>query len=150
MRLYTTIFAIATSFVSVSALVARVGPEDYPSCSIPCFTNADTGSCTPTDNACLCQNNPYLRSTTDCIQSSCSAADLQTATVVARQLCSDAGVNIATNPDAQPTSSSAGPSATGSTSSNTGNSNVATAGSVVDKSALLITGFAVAAAILVL
>lgn len=59
-------------------------------CSIPCLTNADTGSCTPTENPCLCANDLYLRSTTDCIQSSCSAADLQTAAVVARQICSAA------------------------------------------------------------
>ncbi|KIO16739.1 hypothetical protein M407DRAFT_85663, partial [Tulasnella calospora MUT 4182] len=56
-------------------------------CGIPCLTNADAGTCSPTDNTCLCKSDAYLRSTTSCIQSSCSAADLATAAGLAQQLC---------------------------------------------------------------
>ncbi|KAG9043483.1 hypothetical protein FS837_009493 [Tulasnella sp. UAMH 9824] len=141
MRVNTIFIIVATSLASASALVAR-GPSDYPSCSLPCFTNADTGDCAPTDNACLCTNKPYLRSTTDCIQSSCSPQDLQAAAVIAQQICGDAGVDIRTDPAAQPTSTSASASATGATSSN-----AALTGSILDRS-VLISGFAVVSAML--
>ncbi|KIO22159.1 hypothetical protein M407DRAFT_28307 [Tulasnella calospora MUT 4182] len=142
MRFNAVFLVLATSLASVSALAVRGGPSDYPNCSLPCFTNADTGNCSATDVACLCTNNPYLRATTDCNQSSCSPEDLEATAVVAREICLSAGVNIMTNPNAQPTSTSASAAPTGPTSSN-----AAPTGSILDKS-VLISGFAVAAAVL--
>ncbi|KIO22158.1 hypothetical protein M407DRAFT_216884 [Tulasnella calospora MUT 4182] len=141
MRFNAIFPVLATSLVSASALVAR-SPSDYPSCSLPCLTNADTSICSPTDNACLCTNNSYLRSTTDCIQSSCSPEDLDAAAVIARKICSVAGVDIMTNPAAQPTSASASAAPTGATSSN-----AAPTSPILNK-IVLMSGFAVVAAVL--
>lgn len=145
MRFNAVFLVLATSLASASPFVAR-GVNDLPSCSLPCITNADTGTCAPTDNACLCKYDNFLRTTTDCIESACSNQDLRAAAVVCQELCTAAGVNIMTNPAAQPrsTSLSVAPTSTGAPSSNT-----APTGSIVDKS-VLISGFAVAAAVLTL
>ena len=56
-------------------------------CANPCITNADIGTCDPSDLGCLCKDQNFIASTTQCIISSCDAADIQTAEAVARQFC---------------------------------------------------------------
>ncbi|KAG8939966.1 hypothetical protein FRC04_005779 [Tulasnella sp. 424] len=159
MRFSTVIVALVASVVSASALSERQSGS-FPPCSIPCLTNATTGSCSPTDNTCLCKSDDYLRSTTTCIQGACSAADLATAAGLAQQLCKAAGVDISNNPAAQPTSASGaaatGAAATSAKSSSTAAAasatpthNAAVAGSVVGKG-MMVGGFVAAAAVLAL
>ncbi|KIO16738.1 hypothetical protein M407DRAFT_33598 [Tulasnella calospora MUT 4182] len=124
---------------------------------MPCLANANTAGCAGSDNTCLCKSDTYLRSTTDCIQNACSAADLATAGSLAQQLCKAAGVDISTNPAAQPTgtaaasgaaSSAAATTSAAAAASATPTSNAAT-GSVVGKG-MVFGGFVAAAAVLAL
>ncbi|KIO16740.1 hypothetical protein M407DRAFT_183030 [Tulasnella calospora MUT 4182] len=136
MRFSTVIVAIAASVVSASFLVERQSGS-FPACGIPCLTNADVGTCAPTNNTCLCKSEVYLRVTTTCIKSSCSAADYATAADLGQQLCKAAGVDASTNPAAQPSGTTTTPT-----------SNAAT-GSVVGKG-MVVGGFVAAAAVLAL
>ncbi|KAG8923402.1 hypothetical protein FRC00_006302 [Tulasnella sp. 408] len=70
-------------------------------------------TCDPTDtnNACLCKDDHFLRSSTTCIQSYCSAEDFATAANSVQKLCKAAGVDISTDPAAQPTSTATATSA---------------------------------------
>ncbi|KAG9043484.1 hypothetical protein FS837_009494 [Tulasnella sp. UAMH 9824] len=151
MRFSTVIVALAASVASASFLVERQS-SSFPPCSIPCLTNAQTGSCSPTDNTCLCKSDDYLRSTTACIQNACSAADLATAATMAQTLCKAAGVDISTNPAAQPTgtaaASGAASAATTSAAAASATHNAAT-GTVVGKG-MVVGGFVAAAAVLAL
>ncbi|KAG8896844.1 hypothetical protein FRC01_011601, partial [Tulasnella sp. 417] len=139
MRLNAVFFVLATSLASTSAIVTRADASDFPSCSLPCFTNAENGDCSAADNACLCTNNAFLRSTTDCNEASCSPEDLEATAVVARALCSSVGVDIRTNPNAQPTGATSTAKPTAAVSSN-----AAPTGSMIDRGVLL-SAFAAAA-----
>ncbi|KIO16188.1 hypothetical protein M407DRAFT_233323 [Tulasnella calospora MUT 4182] len=152
MRFSTVIVALAASVASASFLVER--QTGFPACSLSCLTNADVGTCSPTDAACLCKSDTYLRSITSC--SSCNIVDQSTAASSLQQLCEAAGVDISTNPAAQPTgtaaatgaASAATTSAAASAASVTPTKNSAT-GSVVGKG-MVIGGFVAAAAVLAL
>ncbi|KAG8938606.1 hypothetical protein FRC00_014641, partial [Tulasnella sp. 408] len=116
---------------------------------------ADYGTCAQTDAACLCKSDAYLRSTTNCIQGSCSAADLATAAQTAQSLCKAAGVDISTNPAAQPTGTAAASGAASSAPATTSAAAAASAtpthnaatGTVVAKG-MMVGGFVAAAAVL--
>lgn len=58
-------------------------------CALPCITNVDYGSCSPSDNACLCKSATYVNTTTTCIESSCTGSDLTTAIATAQALCAE-------------------------------------------------------------
>ncbi|KAG8909847.1 hypothetical protein FRC01_006692 [Tulasnella sp. 417] len=168
MRFFTLV-AFAASLVSASVLSER--QASFPACSVLCFTDPNIGTCPSTDVACLCTNNDYLRTTTDCVQKQCTLEDVAAAANAARQLCNAAGVDIATNPAAQPTdasgsailptSTSASVAGTDSVSapatttaseapaSTTTTQNAAATGSVVGKG-MIVGGFVAAAAVLAL
>ena len=48
---------------------------------------ADFGSCTADDTSCLCHNEAFVASVTDCINTTCSDADREAAFLGAQQLC---------------------------------------------------------------
>lgn len=53
-----------------------------------CIVQAEMHStCDPFNNSCLCKDDYYLRTSTTCIQSYCSAEDFATAAKLAQQLC---------------------------------------------------------------
>ena len=56
-------------------------------CAISCLQNADLGSCSATDNVCLCNNQPFIDSTTACIENACSGDDLANAEAFAVAIC---------------------------------------------------------------
>ncbi|KAG8893964.1 hypothetical protein FRC00_009760, partial [Tulasnella sp. 408] len=153
MRFSTVIVALAASVASASILAER--QTAFPDCATPCIVNADYGTCGQTDAACLCKSDAYLSSTTKCIQSSCSAADLATAAGTAQALCKAAGVDISTNPAAQPSGTAAASGAASSAPATTSAAAAASAtpthnaatGTVVAKG-MMVGGFVAAAAVL--
>jgi hypothetical protein len=48
---------------------------------------ADFGSCTADDISCLCHNDAFVTSVTDCINVSCSGDDREAAFVGSQELC---------------------------------------------------------------
>ncbi|CAE6433594.1 unnamed protein product [Rhizoctonia solani] len=79
-----SLFVLASLAVFVTA--------QYPSCAQSCVGQASPGSCSLTDNACLCQNASYCNTTNDCFRTSCSYADWTSAYNYSVQLCNQAGV----------------------------------------------------------
>ncbi|KAG9310172.1 hypothetical protein JVU11DRAFT_9795 [Chiua virens] len=77
-----------------STLAALTARQSLPSCAVPCMENADTGSCAPVDDSCLCKNQQFINSTASCIASSCTGSDLQNADAYAQQLCLAVGVTL--------------------------------------------------------
>ncbi|KAJ1301257.1 hypothetical protein OPQ81_003665 [Rhizoctonia solani] len=73
-------------------LFAAVAKADYPPCAQPCVGQPDPGSCSLTDNNCLCQNSSFCNATNDCFRTSCSYNDWTTAYNYAVSLCNQAGV----------------------------------------------------------
>ncbi|KAH7337456.1 hypothetical protein B0J17DRAFT_718219 [Rhizoctonia solani] len=73
-------------------LFATVANAQFPSCAQSCIGQASPGSCSLTDNTCMCQNASYCNATNNCFQSSCSNADWKTAYDYAVELCRQAGV----------------------------------------------------------
>ncbi|KAG9043486.1 hypothetical protein FS837_009496 [Tulasnella sp. UAMH 9824] len=100
MRFSVVIIALAVSVASASFLAER--QLRFPSCVIPCLSNADLGLCSDTDYACLCVNDTYLRATTICGQNTCSPEDFATASQLAQKICKAAGVDISSNPATHP------------------------------------------------
>ncbi|KAG8739857.1 hypothetical protein FRC10_005052 [Ceratobasidium sp. 414] len=115
-------FALIALAAVVSA--SSASKRQLPSCAMTCIVSASTGSCDPTDNTCLCKSEAFVNSTYQCIASSCSGSDLQTAINGARALCAAAGVTLtqsvpaptgaasATTPASTSKPASASPSAT--------------------------------------
>ncbi|KDR69077.1 hypothetical protein GALMADRAFT_77836, partial [Galerina marginata CBS 339.88] len=58
-----------------------------PACAFPCIVGADLDGCAPTDNVCLCTSEPFVNSTTSCIESKCTGDDLIAAEQFAEALC---------------------------------------------------------------
>ncbi|KAG9098869.1 hypothetical protein FRC06_005893 [Ceratobasidium sp. 370] len=82
------------SFVILALFMffASVVRADFPSCATPCIGQASMGSCSSTDNACLCQNASYCNATNNCFRTSCSAADWKSAYDYSVAMCNAAGV----------------------------------------------------------
>ncbi|KAK0186516.1 hypothetical protein F5146DRAFT_133983 [Armillaria mellea] len=94
-------FAMHLSFTVLSALFVTAWGSmlldrqtSLPDCALPCITNVDYGSCSPSDNACLCKSATYVNTTTTCIESSCTGSDLTTAIATAQALCAEVGVTF--------------------------------------------------------
>src|SRR5882762_918971 len=58
-----------------------------PGCAVSCLTNADFGSCSHSDNSCLCHSQSFINSTTICITNACSGADLANAEAYSQAIC---------------------------------------------------------------
>ena len=56
-------------------------------CAIPCTTSANLGGCVATDTQCLCTNTAFVSSTTTCVQTACTGADLAAALKFSVDLC---------------------------------------------------------------
>ncbi|KAJ3808340.1 hypothetical protein EV368DRAFT_84802 [Lentinula lateritia] len=95
------------SFASLLAAVAVAGSTfasghsprqlNLPTCALPCLTATSStsfGSCSSTDEACLCSNPQFISNTTTCIEGACTGNDLQTAISAAEALCAQAGVTL--------------------------------------------------------
>ncbi|THU85128.1 hypothetical protein K435DRAFT_783425 [Dendrothele bispora CBS 962.96] len=101
-------FFVSTALVSLaSASSVSLWRRQFPGCATSCLANADTGNCVASDNACLCRSQSFVDSTTQCIESSCSGNDLQTALTDAQMLCAAVGVTLTSTPGSTPTSGGA-------------------------------------------
>ena len=58
-----------------------------PACALTCDENADYGPCVATDDSCLCDYEPFINSTTACIQQTCQGAEFAAAQAAAVSLC---------------------------------------------------------------
>ncbi|KAK0444253.1 uncharacterized protein EV420DRAFT_1574977 [Desarmillaria tabescens] len=92
MRFSLTVFSALFVTAWGSMLLGR--QTSLPDCALPCITNVDYGSCSPSDNACLCKSETYVNTTTTCIESSCTGSDLTTAIATAQALCAEVGVTF--------------------------------------------------------
>ena len=59
----------------------------FTACALSCMENANYGSCSQEDNACLCRNTEFVSSTTACIEKACDASDLAAAEQYSQALC---------------------------------------------------------------
>ncbi|OCH90486.1 hypothetical protein OBBRIDRAFT_834981 [Obba rivulosa] len=114
MRFALAVLALATL---ASASIAPLSKRQFPDCAENCLVDADFGSCSQTDDVCLCNSASFVNSVTSCITSSCSGSDLTTAESEAVGLCAAVGVNVSTvvaSSTAAPASTSSGASAASS------------------------------------
>lgn len=65
---------------------------DYPACATSCVGVYSAGSCSYSDNNCMCQNASYCNNTNNCFRTSCSYNDWVTAYDYSVSLCNEAGV----------------------------------------------------------
>ncbi|CAE6363966.1 unnamed protein product [Rhizoctonia solani] len=122
--------SIVVAALAAVASASSVAKRQIPSCALACITTAETGSCAPTDNTCLCRSSDFVESTYKCIASTCTGSDLDSAVDSAQALCVAAGVTLtqtvpastgATGTGATPTATSpatASPTTTSSSGSN--------------------------------
>ncbi|KAH8112804.1 hypothetical protein DFH11DRAFT_384023 [Phellopilus nigrolimitatus] len=99
MRLSVTLLFASTAFAT---LVSRQSP---PQCALTCIATANTGTCSSTDNKCLCANQAFVSSTTNCIESTCTGSDLQSAIQFAQADCAAVGVTLTESVSGSPTAS---------------------------------------------
>ncbi|CEL53294.1 hypothetical protein RSOLAG1IB_06261 [Rhizoctonia solani AG-1 IB] len=85
-------YRLSLLFVALMIFFAGIANAQFPSCAQPCLGQASPGSCSLTDNACLCRNAAYCNATNTCFKNSCSAADWKTAYDFSVALCRQAGV----------------------------------------------------------
>ncbi|KIM54030.1 hypothetical protein SCLCIDRAFT_1222324 [Scleroderma citrinum Foug A] len=120
MRVAAAILTLSAAFSSANAtLFAR---QTLPSCATTCITGASLGSCSATDDSCLCNDQAFISSTTSCIESSCTGNDLVEAEQYAQAICLAVGVTLSVT---APASTATTPSST-STTTTTGTSTAAT------------------------
>ncbi|KAH9064567.1 hypothetical protein EDB87DRAFT_1574837 [Lactarius vividus] len=146
MRAFLGLFVIAAASTVSGSYLLSPRQNPYPPCAQDCLEVADLGSCLVGEIECLCKNNAFVVSTTQCFEAKCDASDLETSESVARQSCAAAGVTLtssippatsttsspATKPSSTSSSSSPSPSASTSSTSNSAASNaVNTVGGVV-------------------
>ncbi|KAL1742669.1 hypothetical protein HDZ31DRAFT_75371 [Schizophyllum fasciatum] len=95
MRISSSLIALGIA-ASVSA---RVGVrQNVPDCLLTCIATANTSGCDSSDTACLCGNDTFVSSVTQCVQSSCSADDVQASLEGAQAVCAGAGVTLSNIP----------------------------------------------------
>ncbi|KAB5592968.1 hypothetical protein CTheo_3603 [Ceratobasidium theobromae] len=127
MRVSIVLAALAT----VASASGYLGKRQIPDCALKCMTSASTGSCSPTDNTCLCKSEAFVDTIYNCFYASCSASEFETATAAARALCSAAGVTLTSTPvitaTATAPASSHSATATASASATSSSSNGAAA-----------------------
>ncbi|EKM78262.1 hypothetical protein AGABI1DRAFT_114592 [Agaricus bisporus var. burnettii JB137-S8] len=126
MRLSFALAVAALASTVSASFVARQG--GLPGCATTCIATADFGGCEATDNACLCKNEGFVSSSTNCIVSTCEGDDLETSLNAAKQLCAAVGVTLTSTPAAltSATSTPAGsPSETSSGAASTTSDNAA-------------------------
>ncbi|TFY57793.1 hypothetical protein EVJ58_g6814 [Rhodofomes roseus] len=120
LALTTLLSALATA--QASYILRR----QFPNCAESCLANANFGSCSSSDDTCLCNSSVFVNSVTSCIQSSCTGSDLTTAESDAQQLCLAVGVTLsASSAAASSTSPSSSASSAASSASVTGAANSA-------------------------
>ncbi|KIO28878.1 hypothetical protein M407DRAFT_242817 [Tulasnella calospora MUT 4182] len=70
---------------------ATDGPDDtgMPACAMACTETAATssGCADPTDTTCLCTSDAFINAVTQCVITTCSAADQAAAASMADELC---------------------------------------------------------------
>ncbi|EIN14671.1 hypothetical protein PUNSTDRAFT_118091 [Punctularia strigosozonata HHB-11173 SS5] len=126
MRCSTVLVALAAAAVaSATTLHSFAARQSIPNCAVPCLTSAPMGSCSQTDDTCLCHNSDFINGATSCIESSCSGDDLKNAEAAAQALCAAVGVTLTATPTAS--SSSGASTATSPASSVTTASGSSTA-----------------------
>ncbi|KAF8351895.1 hypothetical protein F5887DRAFT_932887 [Amanita rubescens] len=122
-------FALAAAAISglvasgVSAHMLEARQSSLPSCAAVCISGASLGGCAATDTSCLCKNQAFVTSVTDCIYAKCTGSDLTTAINIAKEMCQAVGVTLTSTPVPTSTAgsaSSAGGSATVTSASKTG------------------------------
>jgi len=113
---FTFAFLAVTSVLCTASASIFGRQSSMPACAVTCLGSADYGTCGHTDNVCLCNSQPFITSTTQCIKNSCDAADLATAEAYSQAICESVGVTLTSTPTA--TTSSTATST--STSSKTG------------------------------
>ncbi|CAE6537725.1 unnamed protein product [Rhizoctonia solani] len=86
--------SIVLAALAAVASASSIGKRQIPSCALTCMTSANTGSCSSTDNTCLCKSTAFVDSTYNCIASTCKGDDLTNAVAAARALCVAAGVTL--------------------------------------------------------
>ncbi|KAH9947877.1 hypothetical protein B0H21DRAFT_736774 [Amylocystis lapponica] len=114
MRFAIALVALSALSASASSLLRR---QSLPSCADPCIENADLGSCSASDDTCLCNSSAFVNSVTSCITSSCTGSDLAEAEQAAVALCAAVGVTLSSPAS---TSGSSTPSSTAPSSSSSG------------------------------
>ncbi|KAF9645644.1 hypothetical protein BDM02DRAFT_3119913 [Thelephora ganbajun] len=91
--MFTKKIALAALFAGVvyaqgSSSVTSSSPSPTESLS-PCLLSCITGAtqCTPTDTTCVCTNQQYQAAVLTCLQTKCTAADLQEAQALDAATC---------------------------------------------------------------
>nr|GAT52731.1 predicted protein [Mycena chlorophos] len=82
----------AASTASTLPLLQR--QSGFPTCANECLANPNLGGCQAGDDTCLCNNNTFVTSTFQCIESACTGEDLATAIQGAYELCLSVKVTI--------------------------------------------------------
>ncbi|KAG8857035.1 hypothetical protein FRB96_005965 [Tulasnella sp. 330] len=95
MRFSTILIAAVTVASVASTPFKRQG--GFPTCSLPCLTiTSNYGSCSPTDDVCLCNSAAYVGLTYKCFTDNCSPSDAATANAQSASLCAAAAVTVTT------------------------------------------------------
>ncbi|EGO01268.1 hypothetical protein SERLA73DRAFT_179413 [Serpula lacrymans var. lacrymans S7.3] len=94
MRFTLALLAFGAFSTASAGLVSR--QASLPNCAVACLIDANFGSCSSQDDACLCNDSAFVQSSTSCIQSSCTGSDLTNAEAAAQEMCAAVGVTLAT------------------------------------------------------
>ncbi|KIJ98614.1 hypothetical protein K443DRAFT_680643 [Laccaria amethystina LaAM-08-1] len=84
------LFAALASASTLFARQVRVSP-----CVGNCVTDGDRGDCSESEGYnCLCNDTPYINSVFECVEKTCTSADLAAAREAAREICLPLGVTL--------------------------------------------------------
>ncbi|KAI0718654.1 hypothetical protein C8Q72DRAFT_789037 [Fomitopsis betulina] len=120
MRFTLALLALATAFSGASAHAWK--RQSLPTCAESCIGSATVGSCSASDEQCLCSSSAFVDSVESCIEKSCSAGDIQSSLQAAEAVCAQAGVTLSLTGSLSATASASG-SGPASASATSGSAN---------------------------
>ncbi|KIY65357.1 hypothetical protein CYLTODRAFT_328192, partial [Cylindrobasidium torrendii FP15055 ss-10] len=81
---FTVLLAFATA---ASASVVGLSRRQYPDCTASCLQSVDLHGCGVSEPDCLCNNEDYVKETTECFVNACHGDEQQQALEVANAVC---------------------------------------------------------------
>lgn len=92
------LLALLTSGISAQSATAAAGGTSgsgLPSCATSCLSDGiQSSGCSASDIACICESQSFIEQLTPCVESSCSASELETVIQYAVALCGSASVSL--------------------------------------------------------
>ncbi|KAI0718651.1 hypothetical protein C8Q72DRAFT_134773 [Fomitopsis betulina] len=96
----SSMFAFIVLTITITTASAHLFARQLgsiPACASTCIQNTSPGSCSPSDEQCLCTSSTYVNALGTCIHTSCSTADIAAAESALKAICAGVSTSPSTS-----------------------------------------------------